>query len=64
MHRHYYALCIETKQLIWGEYPTISLSSHIPHDVAGPTEIKLHWDVDVTWIHDLGTAVQVENCTL
>lgn len=48
MHKHYDALGIETKQLIWREYPTISLSWHIPRDVAGPAEIELHWDVDAT----------------
>ena len=64
MHKHYDALGIETKQLIWGEDAMISLSLHIPHDVAGSGEIELHWDVDATWIQDLGIAVQIQNCTL
>lgn len=63
MHKDY-ALGIETKQLIWGEYPMISLSLHIPHDVVGPAEIELHWDVDATWIQGLGIGVQVQTCTL
>lgn len=64
MHKHYDALGIETKQLIWRECPMISLSLHIPHDVAGSDEIEPHWDVDVTRIQDLGIAVRVQNCTL
>ena len=64
MHKHYDALCIQTKQLIWREYPMISLSLHIPHDVAGPAEIELYWDVDATWIQGLGIGVQVQTCTL
>ena len=64
MQKHYNALGIQTKQLIWREYPMISLSWHILHDVAGPDEIELHWGVGATWIQDLGIAVQVQNCIL